>query len=122
MHSLTLDDPAVLLAERAAPCLSLYQPTHRQHPDKAQDPVRFRNLVKQLAAALRAQYPAHDVPALLRPFEALAEDRACWNHDGDGLAVLGAPDFFRVYRLQRPVAELAVVANSFHAKPLLRIV
>lgn len=121
MHSLTHDYPAVLLAEREAPCLSLYQPTHRQHPDNTQDPLRFRNLVKQLAASLRKEYPARDIPSLLRPFEALAEDREFWNHTGDGLAVLGAPDFFRVYRLQRPVAELAVVADSFHAKPLMRI-
>lgn len=122
MHSLIHDYPALLLAEREAPCLSLYQPTHRQHPDNAQDPLRFRNLVKQLAASLRKQYPARDIPALLRPFEALADDREFWNHTGDGLAVLGAPDFFRVYRLQRPVAELVVVADSFHAKPLMRIV
>lgn len=121
MHSLTHDYPAVLLAEREAPCLSLYQPTHRQHPDNVQDPLRFRNLVKQLAASLRKQYPARDIPALLRPFDALAEDRDFWNHAGDGLAVLGAPDFFRVYKLQRPVAELTVVADSFHAKPLMRI-
>lgn len=121
MHSLTHDYPAVLLAEREAPCLSLYQPTHRQHPDNVQDPLRFRNLVKQLAASLRKQYPARDIPSLLRPFDALAEDREFWNHTGDGLAVLGAPDFFRVYRLQRPVAELTVVADSFHAKPLMRI-
>ena len=46
MHSLNDDYPAVLLAEREAPCLSLYQPTHRQHPDNTQDPLRFRNLVK----------------------------------------------------------------------------
>ncbi len=122
MHSLAHDYPATLLAERAAPCLSLYQLTHRQHPDNAQDPVRFRNLVKQLAASLRVKYPAGDIPALLRPFETLAEDRDFWNHAGDGLAVLGARDFFRVYRLQRPVAELAVVADSFHVKPLMRIV
>lgn len=122
MHSLAHDYPATLLAQREAPCLSLYQRTHRQHPDNAQDPVRFRNLVKQLAASLRAKYPARDIPALLQPFDALAEDRDFWNHAGDGLAVLGAPDFFRVYRLQRPVAELAVVADSFHAKPLMRIV
>lgn len=122
MHSLTHDYPAVLLAAREAPCLSLYQPTHRQHPDNAQDPVRFRNLVKQLAASLREKYPARDIPALLRPYEALAEDHEFWNHAGDGLAVLGAADFFRVYRLQRPVAELAVVADSFHTKPLMRIV
>lgn len=30
------------------PCLSLYQPTHRPHPHRAQDPIRFRNLVKSL--------------------------------------------------------------------------
>jgi len=122
MHSLTHDYPAVLLADREAPCLSLYQPTHRQHPDNVQDPIRFRNLVKRLAASLRAKYPARDIPTLLGPFEALAEDHHFWNHAGDGLAVLGAPDFFRVYRLQRPVAELVVVADSFHTKPLMRIV
>ena len=122
MSSLSYDYPAVLLAEREAPCLSLYQPTHRQHPDNAQDPLRFRSLVKQLAASLREKYPKRDISALLQPFEALADDRDFWNHTGDGLAVLGAPDFFRAYRLQRPVAELAVVADSFHTKPLMRIV
>ena len=122
MSSLSYDYPAVLLAEREAPCLSLYQPTHRRHPDNAQDPLRFRSLVKQLAASLREKYPKRDISALLQPFEALADDRDFWNHTGDGLAVLGAPDFFRAYRLQRPVAELAVVADSFHTKPLMRIV
>lgn len=35
--------------------------------------------------------------------------------------MLGGPGLFRAYRLQRPVAELTVVAESFHLKPLLRI-
>ena len=71
MNSLNDDYPAVLLAEREAPCLSLYQPTHRQHPDNTQDSLRFRNLVNQLAASLREQYPTRDISALLQPFEAL---------------------------------------------------
>lgn len=58
---------------------------------------------------------------LLQPFEALAEDRTFWDHTADGLAVLRAPGMFRVYRLQRPVVELVVVAESFHTKPLMRI-
>jgi hypothetical protein len=58
---------------------------------------------------------------LLEPFLALADDRDFWNHTLDGLAVLGAKGIFRVYRLQRPVAELAVVADSLHTKPLTRI-
>lgn len=121
IHSLTQDYPAILLDKHEAPCLSLYQPTHRQHPDNVQDPIRFRNLVKQLEASLRQRYASRDIAALLRPFDALAQDEAFWNHAADGLAVVATPDSFRVYRLQRSVAELAVVADSFHTKPLMRI-
>lgn len=121
MHSLSHDYPEMLLNHAQPPCLSLYQPTHRQHPDNVQDPIRFRNLVKQLEESLRQKYPQRDVAPLLAPFEALAGDEAFWNHTSDGLAVLGAPGLFRVYRLPRPVAELAVVADSFHTKPLVRI-
>ena len=102
------------------PCLSLYQPTHRCHPENQQDPIRFRNLVKDLEASLRQQYPAVEARLLLEPFQALAHDADFWSHTLDGLAVLGGPGRFRVFRLQRPVAELAVVADSFHTKPLRR--
>lgn len=121
MNSLALDYPSVLLRNEEAPCLSLYQPTHRQHPDNVQDPIRFRNLVKEMEASLRQQYPQREVAPLLAPFEALANDDAFWNHTSDGLAVLSAPGMFRVYQLPRTVAELVVVADSFHTKPLLRI-
>ena len=121
MNSLTHDYPAVLLRNEETPCLSLYQPTHRQHPDNVQDPIRFRNLVKELGESLRQKYPKREMASLLEPFEALADNKAFWNHTADGLAVLGAPGMFRAYRLQRPVAELVVVADSFHTKPLMRI-
>ncbi len=122
MNILANDYPTVLLGNYAAPCLSLYQRTHRQHPEKAQDPIRFRNLVKQLEESLRQKYPAHEMQTLLQPFEALAADRDFWNHASEGLAVFSASGLFRVYPLQRPVANLAVVADSFLTKPLIRIV
>jgi len=43
MDALERDYRTVLLASHEPPCLSLYQPTHRAHPDKQQDPIRFRN-------------------------------------------------------------------------------
>jgi hypothetical protein len=104
------------------PCLSLYQPTHRAHPQRQQDPIRFRNLVKSLEESLRSGYPAADAALLLEPFLALAGDERFWTRTLDGLAVLGAAGMFRLYRLQRPVEELALVADTFHIKPLLRIV
>jgi hypothetical protein len=71
--------------------------------------------------SLRQKYPTREIQPLLAPFQALANDHDFWNHTFDGLAVLGAPGMFRVYRLQRPVEELVVVADSFHIKPLIRI-
>jgi hypothetical protein len=109
------------LRARKPPCLSLYQPTFRHHPDNQQDPIRFRNLVKALEESLRQKYPASKIPDFLEPFQSLADDRDFWNHTLDGLAVLGAPGLFRVFRLQRPVPERVIVADSFHIKPLLRI-
>jgi len=118
MTSLTKESLNELLAPHPGPCLSLYQPTHRRHPENQQDPIRFRNLVKGLEASLLQAYPTTEVRLLLKPFDALANDHDFWNHALDGLAVLGAPDLFRVFRLPRPVTGLALVADSFHVKPL----
>ncbi|WP_046061147.1 baeRF3 domain-containing protein [Methylotuvimicrobium alcaliphilum] len=121
MNSLDKDFTAGLMENCTPPCLSLYQPTHRNHPNNQQDPIRFKNLVKALEESLLQQFPSDEIQPLLEPFLALADDRNFWNCTHDGLAVLGAKGIFRVYKLQRPVAELAVVADSFHTKPLVRI-
>lgn len=109
-----------LASVRVPPCLSLYQPTHRSRPDNKQDPIRFRNLVKELEASLVQGHSSADARELLQPLVALGDDVDFWNHTLDGLAVFRADGLFRTYRLQRPVTELAVVADSFHVKPLRR--
>lgn len=121
MDTLDKDFAAGLFNEPTPPCLSLYQPTHREHPANQQDPIRFRNLVKRLRESLMKQYPEGEIEPLLEPLLALADDREFWNCTLDGLAVLRSRDLFRTYRLQRPVPELAVAADTFHTKPLLRI-
>lgn len=121
MDALERDYTRVLLAKHQPPCISLYQPTHRHHPENRQDPIQFRNLVRDLEVSLRQRYKVREVEPLTAPFYGLADDRAFWNHTLDGLAVLAASDLFKVYRLQRPVPERIVLADSFHTKPLLRI-
>lgn len=122
MHSFEQDEARGLLDGAEPPCLSLYQPTHRRHPENQQDAIRFRNLVKVLHASLQQHHAAPEIDALLVPFLALADDAEFWRTTRDGLAVFGATGVFRVYRLQRPVEELAVVAGSFHTKPMTRLV
>lgn len=116
-----LDYAQLLRQEVDPPCLSLYQPTHRQHPDNQQDLIRFGNLITELESSLQRKYPDRAIKPLLEPLRKLAQDRVFWNHAHDGLAVLASANSFNVFRLQRPVAELAVVADSFHTKPLMRI-
>jgi len=121
MHQLITDHLTALLADHEPPCVSLYQPTHRHHPDNQQDPIRYRNLLRDMETSVREKYGTRDVRPLLEKFQALARDHHFWNHRTDGLAVLGAADTFEVFDLQRPVKELLVVADSFHVKPLLRV-
>lgn len=110
-----------LLANQEPPCISLYQPTHRHRPDNQQDPLRYRNLLREIEISLRQKYPTEDIEALLERFKALAYDNDFWNCRTDGLAILCSSRKFQVFDLQRAVPELLVVAESFHLKPLLRI-
>jgi hypothetical protein len=72
MDNLERDYASLLEARHDLPCLSLYQPTHRTHPEKQQDLVRFRNLVRNLELQLEADYDAQNVSSALRPFHELA--------------------------------------------------
>jgi hypothetical protein len=93
MHSLINDYVAELLGSHEPPCLSLFQPTHRHHPDNQQNPIRFRNLVKSMEQSLRQEYTTREVKPLLEALQAVAQDHKFWNHTLDSLAVLGAPGF-----------------------------
>jgi len=110
-----------LLSVAEAPCISIYMTTHRSHPENIQDTIRYENLVKQVKESLIEKYPKTETLKLLERFETLASDDEFWNHTSDGLAVLGSPGLFEVIRLHVPVEEAVIVSDSFHIRPLRRI-
>lgn len=121
MHQLTTDKLLALLVHHEPPCISLYQPTHRHHPENQQDPIRFRKLIRVIEESLQQQYPDRDVRGLMKPFHELAADGQFWNHHTrDGLAILAGSGVHEVIQFQQSFREVAVVADSFHVKPLLR--
>ena len=79
-------------------------PTHRSHPENLQDPIRYKNLVKQLEESLLQQYSAIELQKFVEPFETLGNNTQSWNHILDGLAVFSATGLFKVigcrYRLK----------------------
>jgi hypothetical protein len=121
MRQLTTDHLGALRSSHQPPCISLYQPTHRSHPEKQQDPIRYRNLRRGIETTLKEHYGRREVRTLLSRYLALERDGEFWNHRTDGLAILSSPETFEIFELQRPVQELQVVANNFYTKPLVRI-
>ena len=107
-----------LMTADQEPCLSLYMSTHRSHPENLQDPIRFKNLLKQLEESLLQKYSAVEVKIHIEPLEALTSDNSLWNHTSNGLAVFSAAGLFKIVSLPVQVDELAMVADSFHTKPL----
>lgn len=106
-----------LQGDHEPPCISLYLPTHRHHPDNQQDSIRYRNVLAAIESSLQQKqmYATREVEPLLAKFQALARDDRFWNHRTDALAILGSPDTFQVFELQRTVPELLVVADRFQA-------
>ncbi len=121
LYEIANDFPAEILREPTSPCISLYQPTHRHRPENRQDPIRFKNLVQRIENSLRQKYPDQKTEHLVKPFRELSKDKMFWEHTLDGLAMLCTRGKCVIYLLQRSVKELAVVADSFHIKPLIRV-
>ncbi len=118
MELLTKELIQELLSTDKAPCLSIYMPTHKGHPDNFQDIILFKNIVRQMKESLMQKYSAGEAQKHLEPFETLADDNNTWDHTFEGLAVFSAPGLFKVVGAHRSFEELAIVADSFHTKPL----
>jgi hypothetical protein len=118
MELLTNELIQELLAAERAPCLSLYMPTSKSHPENLKNPIKFKNLVGQMEDSLLQKYSVKEAQEFLEPLKALVEDNNMWNDSKDGLAVFSAKGILKVVALHKSVEELAMVADSFHTKPL----
>jgi hypothetical protein len=120
MDLLNREKLRALIDERGGRCVSLYMPTHRAGPETQQDPIRFKNLLRQAEERLKKQgLRSADVQATLGPAQRLLDDASFWQHQSDGLAVFVSRDTFRCYRLPFAFSELVVVTDRFHIKLLL---
>jgi hypothetical protein len=120
MPILSQQELKTVIAESQGPAVSIFLPTHRAGQEIKQDPIRFKNLLKQAESQLAAEgnRPA-EARELLSPVLDLLDDAAFWRHQQDGLAVFRSRDIFRVYRLPLALPEFVSVSNRFYVKPLL---
>jgi hypothetical protein len=120
MENLTLDQIKGLAQQTQSPSISIFMPTHRSGQDTQQDPIRFKNLLREAELDLldRGIGP-REVTALLQPAQALSGEAYFWQHQRDGLALFIAPGDFHYYHLPFHVEELLVIAQTYYVKPVL---
>jgi hypothetical protein len=121
MDALSKDELVALTGEQNGWRVSLYMPTHRHIPETEQDPIRFKNLLREaeerlIAGGLRAP----EARELLQPAQKLEGDASFWRFQSDGLALFLSANLFRAYRLPIRFKEMVVVTTRFHLKPLLQ--
>jgi len=119
-YELVKDFPNSIIFEEQEPCISLYQTTYRHSPDSQQNMIMFKNLLQKVEDELGSKYRKADVLAMMEALYELKSDKGFWENSLDSVAVLANPDRCIVYKLVTPVQNLAIVADSFHIKPLIR--
>lgn len=123
MAYLTLDDLQSLQAHSTQPCVSLYMPTHRTGREVEQDPIRFKNLLRDAEKRLESQgVKEKQISSLLQPARALIENKPFWQHQSDGLAVFVSESDFHHFRLPRSFTERVMVGARYYMKPLFPVV
>ncbi len=120
MDTLTMDQLKNFLAGHTGWHVSLFMPTHRAGREVEQNPIRFKNLLREAGERLRVKgLRAADVEEMLKPAQQLMQDMSFWQNQSDGLALFLTAESFHFYRLSLSFEELVVISSRFHLKPLL---
>lgn len=112
--------PEDMIFKEEGPLVSLYQPTHRIFPDNKQDVIVYKNLLRTIENSLKLLVDDSESDELMKPLYEIKDDKEFWNNTYDGLAILVNKKNCIVYKLREPVKELAIVANSYYVKPLIK--
>lgn len=122
MTLLSVDELKILVENSQSPCVSLYMPMQKAGPEIRQNPIRFKNLIREAEERLDAMgIRRTEAIDFLQPAKEL-DTTDFWEHQDHGLAVFISPQMFRYYRLPMEFQELVVVSDCFHIKPLLHLI
>jgi hypothetical protein len=112
-----------LLTQHQPPCISIYLPVSRSAAPSNETPAELRNITDEV----RQTFSSHDVArapgnrAALERLDTVLNDISLWEGDREGLAIFVSPTHSHVIELQRPPERTVIVADSFHVKPLIRL-
>jgi len=105
-------------------CISLYMPSYRTNPEKRQNQVRFKNLVRKAEDELvKKGLRTSDIDELLSPARPLFGDDIFWSFfQSDGFCAFISPEDFTYFRVPVHFKESVTVMDRYYIKPLLGMI
>lgn len=118
-YQIVKEFPHPILEKCKKPVISIYIDTNIKKPESFENPIRFKNLVKEVQRSL--QEKAHkNFKELFELLEEMENDRLFWEAASQGIAILADDEECIIYKLPIKVPNQAIVADSFYTKPLLK--
>lgn len=119
-YDLVHEFPHPIMFEKTLPCISIYMPTHLHITELKQDRIRFKILIKTCEDQLKIRFDELTAERYLKALIELEQDDDFWLNPTLGLALFCNHKQCIAYKLHAGVEPLAIVADSFHIKPLLQ--
>jgi len=116
---ITKQDIRELHKHQGYPCVSLFIQTHKTMPDRLQDHIRIKDMVKEAADKLYAESKKEDVSKLVKALENLAE-KIDYTKLLKGIGLFASQNFAKAYILPFNVSPKIVIDKIFATKELIK--
>lgn len=104
------------------PCISIYMPAEKAGAETRKNSIRFKNLLSEAEEKVAEMFDKSALTEPLQSAESYIENYDFWQHQDCGLAFFIDRSGVKYYRLPSSFAELVMVGESFHLKPLLPVI
>lgn len=120
---ITRDTILSLITKADNPSLSIFMPTHEKGEEVQQDPIRFKNLLKEAEEKLKEhEVRPSKIEELLEEPRKLLGQPIFWQHADRGLAVFITDGAFDYYRVPLDFKEQVMVEDHFLITPLIPMI
>ena len=122
MKLISREEIKTLVEQPTDNSISIYMPVVAAGAEVRQNPIRFKNLIKEAHRRLiEAGVDETQITQLLEKAEEI-DRQDFWEGIGEqGLAIFISKNVFNYYIVPLEFEELVVVSDGFHVKPLLQI-
>lgn len=119
MKMLEFSDLKTIVENENELCISIYMPTVKAGSDTKQNPILYKNQIKQSEQILKKHgRKQQEIDALLQPASELIEDTVFWQKQQHGFTAFINNDSFLYYRIPIEVKKFVTVGPRFYVKPL----